>query len=295
MNPTAIIFGISGQDGYYLSELLKKKNIKVIGVSRNNENYLQGDVSDYSFVKNLISAARPDYIFHLAAISSTKHDHLFENHATISTGTLNILEIVRVYSSHTKVFISGSAMQFRNDGLPINENTPFDPSSAYSCSRIDSVYASRYFRNMFNIKVYIGYFFNHDSPLRAINHINQQIVISGYKIKNKEEDKIIIGNPKILKEFNYAGDVVNAIWCLVSQDKVFESIIGSGVVYSIYDWAKYIFTKLDLDLEQHLVIDTNFKIDYKILQSDPGLIKSLGWNPQVDFFKLADLMIKAKW
>jgi len=294
VNLTAIIFGISGQDGYYLSELLKKKNINIIGVSRNNKNYLKGDVSDYSFVKKLVSDVQPDYIFHLAAISSTKHDYLFENHATISTGTLNILEIVRVYSSHTKVFISGSAMQFKNDGLPINESTPFDPNSAYSCSRIDSVYASRYFRNKFNIKVYIGYFFNHDSPLRTINHINQQIVISAFKIKNKEEDKILIGNPEILKEFNYAGDVVNAIWCLVNQDDFFESIIGSGIVYSIYDWAKYIFSRLDLDLEQYLIIDTNFKIDYKILQSDPRLIKSIGWNPQVDFYKLADLMIKAK-
>ena len=294
MNPIAIIFGISGQDGYYLSELLKKKNINIIGVSRNNENHLQGDVSDYSFVKKLVSVTQPDYIFHLAAISSTKHDYLYENHATISTGTLNILEIVRLYSSHTKVFISGSAMQFKNEGLPINESTPFDPNSAYSCSRIDSVYVSRYFRNKFNIKVYIGYFFNHDSPLRTINHINQQIVISAYKIKNKEEDKILIGNPEILKEFNYAGDVVNAIWCLVNQDDFFESIIGSGIVYSIYDWAKYIFSRLDLDLEQHLIIDTYFKIDYKILQSDPRLIKSLGWNPEVDFYKLADLMIKAK-
>jgi GDPmannose 4,6-dehydratase len=291
---TAIIFGISGQDGYYLSELLKKKGIKVIGVSRKNENYIQGDVSDYTFVKKIISSYQPDYIFHFAAVSSTKHDLLFENHNTISIGTLNVLENVRLYSSHTKVFISGSAMQFRNDGSPINENTPFDPNSAYSCSRIDSVYTSRYFRNKFNIKVYIGYFFNHDSPLRTINHINQQIVVAGYKIKNKEEDKIIIGNPEILKEFNYAGDVVNAIWHLVRQDNVFEAIIGSGIVYTIYDWAQYIFSRLDLDLDQHLVIDTNFKTDYKILQSDPRLIKSLGWKPKVDFYKLADLMISKK-
>lgn len=294
MNSTAIIFGISGQDGYYLRELLMKNNINVIGVSRNNKDYLQGDVSDYSFVKKIILSYQPNYIFHFAAVSSTKHDLLFENHATISIGTLNILENVRLHSRHTKVFISGSAMQFLNDGFPINENTHFDPNSAYSCSRIDSVYTSRYFRNKFNLKVYTGYFFNHDSPLRSINHINQQIVVAAYKIKNKEQDKITIGNPFILKEFNYAGDVVEAVWCLVQQDNVFETIIGSGIVYSIYDWAKYIFSRLDLDLDQHLVIDTNFKTDYKILQSDPRLIKSLGWKPKVDFYKLADLMISAK-
>ena len=294
LDKVVIIFGISGQDGYYLREILMKKNFNVIGVSRNNKDHLQGDVSDYTFVKKIISSYQPDYIFHFAAVSSTKHDFLFENHATISIGTLNILENVRLYSSHTRVFISGSAMQFLNDGFPINENTHFDPNSAYSCSRIDSVYTSRYFRNKFNVKVYTGYFFNHDSPLRSINHINQQIVVAAYKIKNREQDKITIGNPFILKEFNYAGDVVEAVWCLVQQDNVFETIIGSGIVYSIYDWAKYIFSRLDLDLDQHLVIDTNFKSDYKILQSDPRLIKSLGWKPKVDFYKLADLMISAK-
>jgi GDPmannose 4,6-dehydratase len=295
VNLTAIIFGISGQDGYYLCELLKKKNINVIGVSRNNKNYLQGDVSDYSFVKKMISAEQPDYIFHLAAISSTKHDCLFENHATISTGTLNILEIVRVYSSHTKVFISGSAMQFENNGLPINEKTPFDPNSAYSCSRIDSVYTSRYFRNKFNIKVYVGYFFNHDSPLRAINHINQEIIDTAFKIKNGIKDKIIIGNPEIEKEFNFAGDIVKAIWYLIQQDEIFEAVIGSGKVYSIYDWAKYVFSKFDLELNKFLVIDNKFKTEYNKLQSDPRLIKSIGWKPTIDFYELANLMINSKW
>lgn len=294
MKSTAIIFGISGQDGFYLSKLLAKNKINVIGVSRNNNNYIIGDVSDYVFVKNIISTYKPDYIFHLAAISSTNHNFLFENYSTISLGTLNILENVRLHSIHTKVFISGSAMQFRNDGFPINEKTQFDPSSAYSCSRIDSVYTSRYFREKHNVKVYIGYFFNHDSPLRKINHINQQIIDTGFKIKNGEKDTIVIGDPEILKEFNFAGDIVNAIWFLIQQELVFEVIIGSGIVYSIYDWAKFVFSRLGLDLDKYLVIDTKFKSDYKVLQSDPGLIKSLGWNPTVDFYSLADLMINSK-
>jgi GDPmannose 4,6-dehydratase len=287
----AIIFGINGQDGYYLSKLLKNQGIDVIGISRTNINYLKGDVSDFNFVKKVILLYSPDYIFHFAAISSIKHDYLFENHSAISIGTLNILECVKLYSSNTKVFISGSAMQFLNNGTPINENTPFDSNSAYSCSRIDSVYTSRYFRNKFNLKVYIGYLFNHDSPLRTINHINQQIIVTAKKIKYNEDNKITIGNPSILKEYNFAGDIVNAIWCLVQQDRIFETVIGSGIVYSIYDWAKYVFSSLDLVLENYLTIDKNFKTDYQILQSDPKLIKSLGWNPTVDFFELANLMI----
>ena len=154
----AIIFGASGQDGNYLSALLIKQGYDVIGVSRKN-GYLQTDISDFDQVFGLISQHMPDYIFHLAANSTTHHDALFENHATIATGTLNILEAVKRISPLTKVFISGSGLQFKNDDKPIKETDPFEARDAYSVSRIQSVYAARYFRS-FGIKVYVGYFFN---------------------------------------------------------------------------------------------------------------------------------------
>ena len=174
-NFKVIIFGFSGQDGYYLGQFLKNKKIEFIGVSRNIRN-VKGDVGDFEFVKEIIERNKPTHIFHFAANSTTKHQALFENHKSISTGTLNILEAVRLFSPNTKVFISGSAMQFENKGLPIDEKTPFSPSSAYSVSRIDSVFSSRYYREEFGLKIYIGYFFNHDSPLRSEMHINQKIV-----------------------------------------------------------------------------------------------------------------------
>src|SRR6266404_9491300 len=154
-----IIFGASGQDGNFLSALLKEKGYKVIAVSR-RDNYSETDITDFDSVADLIKLSKPDYIFHLAANSTTNHNVLFENYATITTGSLNILEAVYRNSPETKVFISGSGLQFRNENRPIKESDPFEARDAYSVSRIQSVYAARYFRSL-GIKTYVGYFFNH--------------------------------------------------------------------------------------------------------------------------------------
>ena len=121
----AIIFGANGQDGYYLRNLLNEKGIDVIGISRTG-NFLQLDITNYQEISTFINLERPEYIFHLAANSTTNHNALFENHQTIATGTLNILEAVKNFCPHTKVFISGSGLQFKNEGIPIKETDPFE-------------------------------------------------------------------------------------------------------------------------------------------------------------------------
>ena len=230
----ALIFGISGQDGYFLTELLRKKNIQIIGVSRSYGDLI-GYVGDYSFVESILKHHQPNYIFHFAANSTTNHSALFDNHNAISTGTLNILECVRLHCPTAKVFLSGSAMQFKNKGVPIDEQTPFEASSPYSIARIQSVYAGRYYRSAFGLLVYFGYFFNHDSPLRSEKHVNQKIVSSVKRIANGSTEKLELGNIDVKKEFNYAGDIVEAVWVLVNQDTVFEAIIGSGDAHSIQE------------------------------------------------------------
>ena len=288
----ALIFGANGQDGYYLSKLLQLNKIEVISISRTSGSIL-GDVADFQFVENIIKKCHPSYIFHFAANSSTKHSALLENHASISSGTLNILEAVKEHSPNTKVFISGSAMQFKNDGQPISENTPFESSSAYSAERIYSVYLSRYYREKFSIKTYVGYLFNHDSPIRTENHINQKIVMSAINIANGSQEKLIIGNLDVKKEFNYAGDIVNAIWELVSQNNLSEMIIGSGVAYDIGMWLEYCFNKMGLKWQEHTIKDEKFVTDYSILISNPKLLMSTGWKPTKDIFQLAELMLNS--
>lgn len=286
----ALIFGINGQDGHYLSNLLQKRNIQVIGVSHSNGN-LMGDVADFAFVEALIKTHQPNYVFHFAANSTTHHSALFDNHKAISTGTLNVLECVRVHCPTARVFLSGSAMQFKNERLPIDEQTPFEASSPYSVARIQSVYAGRYYRSAFGLKVYMGYFFNHDSPLRSEKHVNQKIVSSVKRIANGSTEKLELGNIDVKKEFNYAGDVVEAVWTLINQDTVFEAIIGSGEAHSIQEWVEYCFKKIKKNWEDYVIIDLDFRLDYKILVSNPELIRSIGWKPTVDFNRLADIMM----
>ena len=287
----ALIFGINGQDGHYLDQLLCQNCLEVIGISRHSANVL-GDVSDYDFVLKIVDSTKPAYIFHLAATSTTNHKALFENHSSISVGTLNILEAVRLKSPGTKVFLAGSAMQFKNEGIPINENTQFESSSSYSAERIYSTYLARYYRQKFGLSVYIGFLFNHDSPLRGDNHINQLIVQTAVNIANGSAEKLIIGDFDVQKEFNYAGDIVNGIWKLVSQNDLFEVVIGSGTAHSIKTWIEYCFNKLGLNWIDHIEIDSKFVSEYKILVSDPQKLKSIGWRPIKDIYQIADSMIE---
>lgn len=286
----AIIFGANGQDGYFLNQLLISRNIETVLVSRSG-NCIIGDIADMDFVRLLIRQHKPHYIFHFAAVSSTRHNVLFDNYRAICEGTNNILESVRLESPETKVFLSGSAMQFENNGAPINETTPFVGSSPYSVARIYSVYCGRYYRKAFNLKIYVGYLFNHDSELRSEDHINQKIVKAVQRIARGSKEKLEIGNVDVKKEFNYAGDIVEAIWRLVNQDTVTEAVIGSGEVYSILDWIKYCFNLINKNWKDYVVIKNNFTPEYDVLISNPKVVYSLGWTPKVNFTRLAEIML----
>ncbi len=285
----AIIFGANGQDGFYLSKLLEKKGIAVIGVSRSG-NFLKTNIASFTEVAELIKTNAPDFIFHLAANSTTRHDALFENHETISTGTFNILEAVRLHAPDAKVFISGSGLQFENKNLPIKETDPFEARDAYSVSRIQSVYAARYFR-MLGVKAYVGYFFNHDSPRRSERHMAQKIAATAIRIANGSNEKLEIGDMSVIKEWTYAGDVVEGIWLLVNQEAIFEANISSGLGYSILDWIKECFALIGKNHQDYVIERNDFKAEYRQLISDSALITSMGFSPKVSFTALAKMMI----
>ncbi|HTN07647.1 GDP-mannose 4,6-dehydratase [Agriterribacter sp.] len=285
-----LIFGSNGQDGYYLNQLLSHSDIEVINVSRTNA-AICGSVSDYNFVQKAIRENLPDYIFHFAARSSTKHEFLLENHETISTGTINILETVKLFCPASRVFISGSAMQFKNNDHPIDETTEFEASSPYSLARIHSVYAARYYSKAFGLKIYVGYFFNHDSPLRTEQHVSQKIVRAVQRIASGSTEKLILGNIEVQKEFNYAGDVVDAVWKLVNQDATSEAVIGSGKAYAIKDWLALCFSLKNLQWQKYVALQNNYVPEYRILVSNPGVIKGIGWEPKTDFYQLANMMM----
>jgi len=286
----ALIFGITGQDGYYLKSLLQERKVDVVGVSRSNSNWIKADVADKNAVSSLLNQHRPDYIFHLAANSTTKHEAVFENHQAISTGTLNILESVYRYSKHTKIFLSGSGLQFVNKGMPISEKDDFYAGSPYCVSRIQSVYAARYYREL-GLSVYVGYFFNHDSPLRSERHINQKIVMAAKRIAGGNDEKIEIGDISVKKEFSFAGDIAKAIMTLIQNNNVYEATLGSGKAYSIEDWLNICFTYFGLPWKPYVTSVNGFRSEYDILVSDPKTIFSLGWKPETSINQLAEIMI----
>ena len=287
----AIIFGANGQDGFYLQSLLQQQGVEVIGISRNG-NYLKADITKFDEMQLLVKEHQPAFIFHLAANSTTRHDVMFENHQTISTGTLNILEAVRLHSPQTKVFISGSGLQFVNNDQPIKESDPFEARDAYSVSRIQSVYAARYFRNKHGIQTYVGYFFNHDSPRRSERHVAQKIVKAVKRISSGGDERLIIGDINTIKEWTFAGDVVEAFWCLVNQDKVFEANLTSGIGYSIADFLEVCFSLVGKNWKDHVDVEEGFRAEYKQLISDSSLIQSLGWKPKTSLKQLAQLMLQ---
>lgn len=287
----AIIFGAGGQDGYYLASLLEAKGAELVKVGRMVH---PGDTNlgDFEQVSKLIAETKPDHIFHLAAKSAISHEYFLDNYNSICTGTVNILESVKRFSPHTKVFISGSALQFRNDGSPINEKTPFEARYPYSLCRIQSVFSARYFRTM-GIKAYVGYFFNHDSPRRSERHMTKMIAEAAKRAAAGSTDKIEIGDLNAVKEYSFAGDIAEGIWKLVNQDGHFEAVIGSGEGHSIADWLEVCFSIAGKNWKEYVLPKKDFIPTYNRLVSDPTLIKSLGWKPVTSFNDLAQLMMQS--
>lgn len=287
----AIIFGINGQDGFYLDKICRSNGYDVIGISRSAGQWVTGNVSDRQFVFELVKQNQPELIFHIAAYSTTRHDALFENHETISTGTLNILEAVKKFSNKTRVFLTGSGVQFKNIGLPIHENDAFEASSPYAVARIQSVYAARYYRRL-GIKAYVGYLFHHESPLRKGGHMSRYILDSLSDIVRGKKLTLEIGDISVEKEWGFAGDMAMGIFTLVHQDEISEAVIGTGRAYSIQDWVEICFSLCGLDWQEYVIGKKgDFKAEYPILVSNPETMHSLGWVPKADIKDLAKMMI----
>jgi GDPmannose 4,6-dehydratase len=240
-------------------------------------------------VEHLVEKYKPNYIFHLAANSSTRHNAVFDNHESIGGGTLNILEAVYKHSRDTKVYITGSGLQFKNIGQSISENDPFEPSSLYAVSRIYAVNLARYYRSL-GLQVYVGYLFHHESPLRRPNHISKKIINAIQLIAKGENETLNLNDISVEKEWTFAGDIVRGIMTLVEQDEVYEATIGSGIGYSIRIWLEICFNLIGKDWTKFVRIEERFRPEYRRLVSDPKTIFALGWQPTVNITELAKMM-----
>ena len=286
----ALLFGINGQDGYYLYQLLRDNGFEVIGVSRSKGEWIQGNVAEPGFVKDLLIKHRPELVFHLAATSSISHELLHEHQATIVSGTLNILENIFYHSPKSRVFVTGSGLQFINTGKPISEKTEFIARDAYSLARIQSVYAARYYRNK-GVRAFVGYLFHHDSPYRKEKHLNRSIVDAAKAAGAGKNDPMMIGDISIEKEFGFAGDIAKGIYQLINQDDIAEACIGTGKAYSIEKWLELCFGAVNKNWKDHVKLKNDYKADFKRLVSNSSLLQSTGWKPTVEIEDLARMMM----
>jgi GDPmannose 4,6-dehydratase len=285
----ALVFGANGQDGPYLIESLRGRGIEAIGYSRSGA-WARLDVGDRAAVDAAVAAERPDYVLQLAARSTTRHEALHENHVAISTGCLNVLEAVRTHAPAARVFIAGSGVQFRNSGQPIDEDTPFEASSAYAVARIHSAYAARYYRTL-GLRTYVGYLFHHESPRRGPGHLSGVIAQAARRIAGGGGETLEIGDPTVVKEWTFAGDAMEAVVTLVSQDELTEAVIGSGEGHSVEEWLETCFARVGLAWREHVRVKPGFRAVYPRLVSRPARLLSLGWRPRVGFAELAAMMM----
>lgn len=288
----ALIFGAAGQDGQYLARSCAQRGIQAVGCARSGGPWLMGDVAEFSAVERLVLDHRPDLIFHLAARSTTRHEALWDNHAAIATGTVNVLEAARLHVPQARVFLVGSGVQFRNRGEPISESDPFEASSPYAAARIYSVYAGRYYRSLGH-RVYVGYLFHHDSPLRKPDHVSKLVADFARRIAAGADESLELGDIAVEKEWTFAGDVAEAMLTLVGQDRVFEAVIGSGEPHSIKEWLDECFGVHGLDWRARVRMRKAFVPEYRRLVSDPATMFSLGWRPRVGFRELARMMAQS--
>ena len=152
------------------------------------------------------------------------------------------------------------------------------------------MYAGRYFRSL-GLNIYVGYFFNHDSPCRSERHLTKKISEAAKRIAGGSTELLEIGSPEVIKEYSYAEDIIKGILKLVTQDKIFEANIGSGKGYSVENWLDLCFLSRGINWRDYTILKQGFIPDYKLLVSDPSLIFSLGWQPEVSFERLAEIMM----
>ena len=309
---TAIIFGISGQDGAYLSNFLLQKGYKVIGTTRDKSiknlyrlkklniikkiNILKGVATNLKFCEKILSK-NINEIYYLSGDSSVINSFETPNISLKSNteGILNILQILKQKKFRSKLFNAGSG-QFYGDNEKnfYNINSKIEPQSPYGVSKAAAFWLIKIYRQKYNIFCCTGILFNHESPLRSKEFVTKKIVDTALKIKKKKSLKLELGNVDIYRDWGWAPDYVRAIWLMMQRKKPRDFIIGSGKTYSLKEFVNEVFRYLKIDKKN---LKTNVskykrKIDlrgYKANITDTQ--KILKWKPTLKFKTIIHKMI----
>lgn len=291
MSSSSIIFGAGGQDGFYLREHLLSLGHKVFSFTHHAGVVGPAvDVSDFKSVSNIIKEIKPDYIFHLAARSSTRHEFILENHKAIVDGALSVLESADIYAPGARIFLASSGLVFKNSGQPVKEVDEYVTNTAYAMARLEALQIARYYRQR-GRNAFVGFLFNHESPLRPTDSVSRKIASSVAEIHLGMQKTISIGNVNVVKEWMWAGDSVAAMLHLVNQNELFDVCIGDGLGRSVRDYAVACCESVGISLDNYLVEIPGYQAEYSTLVCDSEKIRSLGWAPKVNFESVARRMV----
>ena len=311
---TALITGITGQDGSYLLDLLLRKGYKVIGIKRRtstistdrvDHNYDDpnftmhyGSLHEASWMYKILTKYQPDEIYNLAAQSHVRvsFECPVETTDIVATGTLRLLEAVRHCCPNARFYQASSSEMFGdNPEHPQSENTAFMPASPYACAKTYSHNLVRNYREGYGLFACSGILFNHESPRRGETFVTRKITLAAARIKLGMQDKLYLGNLDAKRDWGHAKDYVRAMWMMLQQETPDDYVIATGKTYSVKEFLHTVFDIADLDVQKHVEIDERLFRPHEVplLLGDPSKAnKNLGWKPEYDMRKLAEEMYR---
>ena len=319
MTKTALITGITGQDGSYLAELLLAKGYTVHGIIRRASTFNTdridhiyqdphdenqhlvlhyGDLADGVMLANLMRDIEPDEVYHLGAQSHVMVSFEMPEYTGDVTGlgTIRLLEAIRASGVSTRFYQASSSEMFGSTPPPQNEDTPFHPRSPYGCAKVYSYWATVNYREAYGLHATNGILFNHESPRRGETFVTRKITRAVARIAAGLQDALYLGNLDAVRDWGYAKEYVEAQWRMLQQDTPDDYVVATGKPASVRDFCEVSFARADLDFEKYVRTDKRYERPSEVdaLIGDPAKAeKQLGWKAQTDWRALAELMVDA--
>jgi len=319
MDKSALITGITGQDGSYLAELLLQKGYTVHGLVRRSSSFSTGridhlyrdihenpklllhygDLTDGQALTNLVLNLQPDEIYNLGAQSHVRvsFDQPVYTLMTDGVGALNVLEAARILNNSKPVRVyqaSSSEMYGAVLETPQKETTPFNPQSPYACAKVYAFFQTINYRRSYGLFACNGILFNHESPRRGETFVTRKITRAATRIKLGLQKKLFLGNLDAKRDWGFAKDYVEAMWLMLQQQQADDFVIATGHTYSIREFLDLVFSKLDLNWNDYVEIDPRYfrPAEVELLLGDPTKAKQLlGWSPKTSLEQLAEIMV----
>ena len=311
----ALITGIAGQDGSYLSELLLEKDYEVHGIIRrssvaeNQDSRIQhlqgqinthyGDLTDYPSLVRIVSDVRPDEIYNLGAMSHVRISYDMPSFTiqTNALGVLNMLEVYRSFVPHAGFYQASSSEMFGNsvdhDGVQ-RLTTPMNPVSPYGCAKVMGYNLVRHYRHAYGLHACNGILFNHESPRRGSNFVTNKVVKTAVQIKKGLTDKLELGNLDSYRDWGHSKDYVRAMHMIINHHEPDEFIVATGETHSVRNLVETVSTKLGMNYEDYVVQNPKYMRpeELKYLKGDSSKAREvLGWKPDYTFETLLEDMI----